>query len=76
MKLFGKEVSSNQLDKIRREATGEELEAINSYLYVQEKLKAKRLMEKEKDPIRKAEMKELYMMGQYNFEYIFGLKNK
>ena len=76
MKLFGKEVSSNQLDKIRREATGEELEAINSYLYVQEKLKAKRLMEKEKDPIRKAEMKELYMMGQYNFEYIFGLKDK
>lgn len=76
MKLFGKEISSNQLDKIRREATGEELEAINSYLYVQEKLKAKRLMEKEKDPIRKAEMKELYMMGQYNFEYIFGLKDK
>lgn len=76
MKLFGKEISSNQLDKIRREATGAELEAINSYIYVQQKLKAKKLMDEEKDPVRKAEMKELYLMGQYDFEYIFGLKDK
>lgn len=73
MMLFGREMSDRAIKKALENATTPfEEERILSAIHVQKKIAARKRMENETDPDRREMMEELYNMGQYNFDTLFG----
>ena len=76
MKLFGKEMTENQIREIMYKATPSELQSIQAYLNVQHQMEAEKRMNSESDPEIKEQMRRLIARQIYDFDYLFGPVNK
>lgn len=72
MKLFGQEMTENQIGKIMKNATRSEAMDIQNYLYIQRQMAAEKRMNSETDPEIKEQMRRLIAQKVYNFDYLFG----
>ena len=72
MKLFGQEMTENQIRKIMDKAEPSELLSMQKYLHIQRQMAAEKRMNSETDPEIKEQMRRLIAQKVYNFDYLFG----
>ena len=74
MILFGKEYKDWEVEKMIYESSGPDLQRLQIAINIAKKKEALDIMNAEKDPYLKNEMKKLIYREMYDLEDIFGLK--